>query len=123
MATNRRKRAYYKGLLAEWLALTLLLLKGYRPCAWRYKTPVGEIDLIMRTRHSLVFVEVKARQHRADALAAITPRNQQRVARAAQYYLYAHPEYAPLTLRLDVVCVPWYGWPYHTRNAFHYTSV
>ena len=120
--SERKQRAYKKGLLAEWLAMGVLMLKGYLPCAWRYKTPVGEIDLIMKRGKLLAFVEVKARQSRADAYRAITPHNQQRVARAAQYYLQAHPAYAAYTLRLDAVAVPWYGWPHHMRNAFQDSS-
>ena len=122
MATHRKKQAYRKGLIAEWLALAWLMLKGYRPCAWRYKTPVGEIDLIMRRGQTLAFVEVKARQNKADALAAITPKNQQRVARAAQYYLQAHPEMASQNLRLDAVVIPWYGLPHHMQHAFQLSS-
>lgn len=122
MAATRKKRAYRRGLLAEWLACALLLVKGYRLLAWRYKTPVGEIDLIMRTRHAVIFVEVKARHNKADALAAITPQNQQRVARAAQYYIQQHPKYAAADQRLDAVAVPWYGWPHHMHHAFHHSS-
>lgn len=123
MPSNQRKRAYRKGLLAEWLALFFLLCKGYLPRAWRYKTPVGEIDLIVQRGRTLAFVEVKARRSHAEALAAITIHNQQRVARAAQYYLHAHPECAECNLRLDAVAVPWYGWPHHMRSAFHHSSI
>ena len=122
MPSKQRKRAYRKGLIAEWVALAWLVAKGYRPAAWRYKTPVGDIDLIMRTRTTLVFVEVKARHHTADALAAITQKNQQRVARAAQYYLQAHPEMASQNLRLDAVAIPWYGLPHHMQHAFQLSS-
>ena len=122
MTRKAKTRAYRKGLLAEWLALFWLILKGYRPVAWRYKTPVGEIDLIMQTRSTIVFVEVKARRSTADAFAAISITNQQRVARAAQYYLHAHPEHVNRELRLDAVAVPWYGLPHHMRNAFHHSA-
>ena len=41
-----RVRAYRRGLLAETIAAFMLRLKGHRIVAKRYKTPVGEIDLV-----------------------------------------------------------------------------
>jgi putative endonuclease len=41
-----RVRAYRRGLFAETLAAFLLRLKGHRIVAQRYRTPVGEIDLV-----------------------------------------------------------------------------
>ncbi|MFZ4541714.1 MAG: YraN family protein [Rickettsiales bacterium] len=46
---------------AEYAALAYLTLKCYRLVAMRYKTGGGEIDLIMRRRKTILFVEVKAR--------------------------------------------------------------
>jgi putative endonuclease len=115
---SERSARYRKGLLAEWLALVFLLLKGYWPLGWRVRTPVGEIDLVVRRRSTLVFVEVKARRTRADALAAVTPRNQQRVARAAQYVIAGDPQLASYTCRFDVVAIAWYIWPRHVTHAF-----
>ena len=37
------------------------MLKGYRIRARRFRTPVGEIDIVAVRRGVLVFVEVKAR--------------------------------------------------------------
>jgi putative endonuclease len=43
---DARVRAYRRGLLAETIAAFMLRLKGHRIVAKRYKTPVGEIDLV-----------------------------------------------------------------------------
>jgi putative endonuclease len=43
---NRRVRAYRSGLFAESLVALPLRLKGNRIVVRRYKTPVGEIDLV-----------------------------------------------------------------------------
>jgi len=80
------------GLSAESGATACLLIKGYRILARRYKTPVGEIDIIARRRGTLVFVEVKARKSLDDAAAALTARQQARIIDAAQYWLAAHPD-------------------------------
>src|ERR1700683_1766882 len=60
----RRERvaAFRLGLSAESRAAMLLIAKGYRIAARRWKTPFGEVDIVARRRRELVFVEVKARE-------------------------------------------------------------
>jgi putative endonuclease len=117
-STSRRKQRHRRGKRAEILALLLLMLKAYRPLSRRFKTPVGEIDLILRRGNVLVFVEVKARASLDQAAEAVHAKNQARVVRAAQYFLHGHPEYAGYEVRFDVCLVPWYGWPKHLTHAF-----
>ncbi|MFW5833612.1 MAG: YraN family protein, partial [Pseudomonadota bacterium] len=50
-----------RGHDAEARAAWWLRLKGFRILACRYRTPVGEIDLVARRGRLLVFVEVKYR--------------------------------------------------------------
>lgn len=100
-----RRRAYRRGTRGEGLAAAFLRLKGYRIVAKRFKTPVGEIDLIAKKRNTLVFVEVKARGRADEGLEAITPRQQGRVRRAAEYFIAAHPGLAALDMRFDAVVV------------------
>ncbi len=113
-----RQRNHRRGILAEYAAFALLLLKGYRLVAWRYKTPVGEIDLIVRRGAFLVFVEVKARAHTDAAAHAVHAQNQSRVVRAAQYFLVSHPAYASHQVRFDAVLIAWYSMPQHRVHAF-----
>src|SRR5262249_50962722 len=56
-----RVAAFRVGLSAESRAAAFLVAKGYRIVARRWKSPVGEIDIVARRRRVLVFVEVKAR--------------------------------------------------------------
>jgi Holliday junction resolvase-like predicted endonuclease len=62
-----RRLAFRFGLTAESRAAAYLIAKGYRILARRFKTPVGEIDIVARRRGVLVFVEVKARERLADS--------------------------------------------------------
>ena len=62
-----RVRAYRSGVFAETLAALLLRLKGHRVVARRYKTPVGEIDLVALKGKRLAFIEVKRRKTAEDA--------------------------------------------------------
>jgi putative endonuclease len=70
---RREKIAAFRlGLSAESRAAMVLLAKGYRILARRWKTPFGEIDIVARRRATLVFVEVKARERADDAAEAVT---------------------------------------------------
>src|SRR5437762_8468729 len=88
-----RQVAFRLGLSAESRAAALLVAKGFRILARRWKSPVGEIDIVARRRHLLVFVEVKAREHFDDAAWSVTDRQRSRIVAAAESYLaYAHDE-------------------------------
>ena len=56
-----RVAAFRVGISAESRAAAFLIAKGYRILARRFRTPVGEIDIVAGRRNTLVFVEVKAR--------------------------------------------------------------
>ena len=70
MAPDRRA-GHARGLVAESIAGWLLRLKGYRVLATRYRTPLGEIDIVARRGKVLAFVEVKARPSLEAGLEAI----------------------------------------------------
>lgn len=119
MATNRdRRSAERHGRLAETIAALFLNLKGYQVVARRYKTPVGEIDLIVQRGRTLAFVEVKARRNRDEAIAAISPTARRRILRAAESFVARHPGAADLTLRFDVIALVPRRLPYHLPDAF-----
>ena len=106
------------GRRGETLAAWYLRLKGYRIIATRYKTPIGEIDLVARRFGVTVFVEVKARQRRdslADALSAV---NTRRITRAAQFFMTRQQTLASSDMRFDVIFLAPLSWPRHVRNAF-----
>ena len=116
--SNARIFAEGAGRRGEMWAELFLLGKGYRTIARRVKTPVGEIDLIVRRGGMTVFVEVKARSfshQEADALMAV---NKQRIVRAAQMWLMRRPELANGDLRFDVIFLAPFVWPRHIVNAF-----
>ena len=87
---SARRRAESRGRRAEWLAIALLSLKGYRILAHRLKTPLGEIDIIARRGRLTAFIEVKQRETVEGGLAAILPQQHARLLRAAQWWLARH---------------------------------
>ncbi len=72
--TGKRQKAEQGGRLAELAALWTLRAKGYRLLARRYKTPVGEIDLIMRRGNLTAFIEVKRRSDADQAIFSVSHR-------------------------------------------------
>lgn len=114
---TRNKTAHARGLLAESVAAWILRLKGYRILARRYKTPVGEVDIIARRGKTTVFVEVKARAAMDDALQSISPQSRARITRAAEHFLAMGGGGANV-LRFDVIALaPPLSWR-HIRNAW-----
>lgn len=112
------RTGHAEGMIAESLAALALMLKGYRVLARRYRTKLGEIDLIARRGRVIVFVEVKRRKSARDALEAIHAENRARVTRAAALYLQKHPEYAHMDIRFDAVIVTPKAWPRHVVQAW-----
>jgi putative endonuclease len=118
MKPDARRRAERRGRRAEWLALGALALKGYLPIARRARTPLGEIDLIVRRGRVLVAVEVKARPEAEAALDAVAPRQRARLFRALDWWVARHPRFAEDDRRFDLVLVSPRRWPRHVANAF-----
>ena len=96
----------------------LLIAKGHRIAARRWKTPVGEIDIVARRRRDLVFVEVKARENLDDAAEAVTERAKQLIIAAGEFWLASHPDDAQCFIRVDVILVAPGKLPRHIANAF-----
>src|SRR5438045_9246674 len=86
-----RQVAFALGLSAESRAAALLIAKGFRILARRFRSPVGEIDIVARRRHLLIFVEVKARERLDDAAWSVTERQRARIVAAAEAWLADHP--------------------------------
>ena len=114
----KRVRAYRSGRFAEAVAGLLLRLKGHRIVAQRYKTPVGEIDLVALKGKRLAFIEVKRRKTTEDAAWTLPARQRRRIVRAAQYWLAGHPDFAGHDIAFDVVLAAPWRWPQHIANAF-----
>ena len=94
------------GKSAEDRACQELLRQGYAILARRYRTRVGEIDIVARDGSVVVFVEVKARadNHCGHPAESVTLWKQRRIAAMATDYLTRHRlHHAPC--RFDVVAI------------------
>jgi putative endonuclease len=113
-----RQVAFALGLSAESRAAAFLVAKGYRIVARRWRSPVGEIDIVARRRRTLIFVEVKARLTHDDAAEAVLARQQRRIVAAAEAWLATHPDDANYDMRFDVMLVAPKSLPRHIMAAF-----
>lgn len=95
METDLRQQ---RGKTGEDLACEELRRRGYAILARRFRTRVGELDIIARDGRTLVFVEVKARGSLrcGSGEEAVTWRKRRRMMLMAQEYL----------LRTRLTCVP-----------------
>ncbi len=115
---KNKQNSYKLGLWAEIFAAWGLRLRGYKILEHRYKTPVGEIDLIARKGKMLVFVEVKARKELSTALQAVTSHMQNRIVRAANYFAAQNSAFSGYDMRFDLVAIaPPFYWR-HLDNAW-----
>jgi putative endonuclease len=115
---EQKKKTYDRGIMAETAAELFLRAKGFEILERRYKTPVGEIDLIALDDQYLVFVEVKARVDIESAMESITPKMRGRINDAAAHFTAARSKYANYPMRVDVVAVKLPFTIHHVENAF-----
>ena len=113
-----RQVAFRTGLSAESRAAALLIAKGFRILARRWRSPVGEIDIIARRRSLLVFVEVKARETMDEAAWSVTERQRARIIAAAEAWLARNTDPRIQDIRFDAILVAPGAFPRHLPAAF-----
>lgn len=94
-----------RGRNAEDRAAKYLEAQGLTILVRNFRRRAGEIDIVARDGATLAIVEVRSRASRAcgGAAASVGRRKQQRLIRASQLLLAAHPEWRQMPARFDVV--------------------
>lgn len=115
---GRRQKAERRGHWSEYIAAAYLFLKGYRILALRYRTRLGEVDIIARKGDVVVFVEVKARRDAQAGLDAVGGETQRRIRAASDLWLAKHGRGRLWTQRYDVLVIVPRRWPRHFPDAF-----
>lgn len=116
--SNGRRKAERRGRVSEYIAALFLMFKGYRIVALRHRTKLGEIDIIARKRHLVIFVEVKARRSELAAVDAVGFAAQKRLRAASDLWLAGRRDAVLLSQRYDIVAVLPGRWPRHFQDAF-----
>jgi putative endonuclease len=100
---DKRKRTGRRG---EEIAAAYFVEQGYKILQRNWRCSSGELDIVMESNDTLVFVEVRTRTSRLFGLAeeSITPAKQTRLVELAQTYLQQtaspHPSW-----RIDIAAV------------------
>lgn len=109
------------GFAAEATARDYLIAQGMKWIESNYRCRLGEIDLIMRDKDYLVFVEVRSRASNVygGAVESITYGKQQKLLKTASLYLLTHKLQDKVASRFDVISIegkpPQLTW---IKNAF-----
>jgi len=119
---TRGKKARRLGRWAELICVASLGLRGWRILDRGVVTGrgsgAGEIDIVARRGKLVAFIEVKARPTLAEAGAAISAPQRERLVRAAAAYLGRRPALASCDVRFDAMLVaPWRA-PRHLKDAW-----
>lgn len=95
------------GAAAERRAAQYLKQAGLALVASNYRSPYGEIDLIMQHENELVFVEVRfrARTDYGSALESVDRGKQERVRATAAHYLQQDCKTSNSPCRFDIVAI------------------
>jgi len=119
-ATGVRTPKQRAGAAAEDAAERHLCASGCRVLARNARYREGELDLVVRERDVVVFVEVRLRasERYGGALASVDVYKQKRLARAAQRWLAEHYGERWPACRFDVVTVDGSGTIDWIRDAF-----
>ena len=95
------------GRRAERLAKLWLSCRGLRAISSNYRCRYGEIDLIMRDRDCVVFIEVRCRSSRTHGgpLGSVTRAKQIKLLHTAHHFLHQHSKYRACPMRFDVIAL------------------
>ena len=115
---RKRQSAEKRGHMAEYIAALYLFAKGYRILSLRYKTALGEIDIVAKRSDSIVFIEVKRRAGYSQAIDAVNYHSQQRIRSASDLWMARHPNAQRYSTRYDIIAIRPLALPRHVINAF-----
>lgn len=95
------------GQLAEQQALNYLIQQGLTLVTRNYSCRLGEIDLIMRDREYLIFIEVRSRVSGSfgGGAASITYAKRQKIIKTTSHYLLSKKIGEQQPIRFDVVSI------------------
>ncbi len=104
---GKRSRTENRGDIAEQQAREFLQRQGLTFVAANVKGPGGEIDLVMRERQTLVFVEVRLRSNQrfTGAAESVNASKQNKLLKTAAWYLQQQKLTDEIPCRFDVVAL------------------
>ena len=98
-------QAYRRSIRPEIIAGLYLSVTVWRDLAWRWKCPLGEIDLAAKRGKIISFIAVKARQNVQAAIDSITAHQWRRISEAADLFMARHGQYVDCSCRIDAIII------------------
>lgn len=102
---SRGETAYHGGIAAEAIVAREYEALGLQVAETRWRGAAGEIDLIVRDRDAVVFVEVKKSRNFAQAALRLGPHQMERIYTAGAEFLAGEPKGQLTDARFDVALV------------------
>ncbi len=104
---NAKPHSQSLGKTYEQVAMAYLSQQGLQLMQHNFTSRFGEIDLIMKQKDVLVFVEVKFRSYNdfGSGLESITFRKQKKLITTAHHFLNRYRQYQNAPCRFDVLAI------------------
>ncbi|WP_010268775.1 YraN family protein [Anaplasma marginale] len=92
------------GYAGELVVLLLRKARLHKVLHHRYRSPLGEIDLIVQNGRELHFIEVKTSMTSRFHEVPVTKKQRRSVVRTAQYFLSRNPQFSEHQISFEVYC-------------------
>ncbi|MGL4524006.1 MAG: YraN family protein [Spirochaetia bacterium] len=108
------------GFWGESLACDYLIQRGQKIIERNFKSPYGEVDIVVEHERVLIFVEVKTWQTYgiSDLEYSISAVKRRRIIQTSLYFLEKNMGYEDHSLRYDVCLLTGTSGVYYIENAF-----
>ena len=102
---------YKYGLFAEYFLIVYLFFRGYKILARRYKTFLGEIDILATKKRDLIAFEVKARNKNDVTTEVVSKKQIKRIYNAIKIFITYNNKYVDYNIYYSIILF---------RNVFNF---
>lgn len=95
--------SYKYGIFSEYFMILYLILKGYKILKRRYKTKVGEIDILATKGKDLIAFEVKARKHQKLTTEIVTKSQLTRIQNTLNFFITKNNKYIDYNVYCSII--------------------
>ena len=118
ISTKNKLSNYHFGIISEFIAIIILIFKGYKILHHRYKNKSGEIDIIAKKFNKIIFIEVKARKNKIISTDIIDYKQILRIKNCAEIFLVKNKSYLNYEFRYDLIIFNKNFLARHFKNFF-----
>ena len=116
--SSKTLTSYHFGIISEFIAIIILLFKGYKILHHRYKNKSGEIDIIAKKFNIIIFIEVKARKNKIFLTDLLDNKQITRIKNCAEIFIAKNQYYLNFEFRYDLIIFNKNFLARHFKNFF-----